>query len=177
MSKTDKSKFLAFVLRHNPDSIGITLDANGWVEIETLLEKTAKSKGYNYLSRSILEDIVSNDSKGRYVIQGDRIRAVHGHSVNVETGTVTVPPDMLYHGTATRFVEAIRTEGLKKQSRQHVHLSADEATAIEVGKRHGKLVLLIVDTKKMHEDGFIFKISDSGVWLTDHVPPQYLKDA
>jgi putative RNA 2'-phosphotransferase len=106
---------------------------------------------------------------------GLRIRAAQGHSVSVELGlSPRQPPPVLYHGTATRFVESILAQGLKPQARQHVHLSLDEATALRVGERHGKAYIFRVDALAMHAKGFMFYLSDNGVWLTNRVPPEFL---
>ncbi|MEZ4617799.1 MAG: RNA 2'-phosphotransferase [Caldilineaceae bacterium] len=111
----------------------------------------------------------------RFNDDGTRIRANQGHSIAVELNLrPQVPPARLFHGTATRFLDAIQREGLQRQSRQHVHLSADEKTAHKVGQRHGKPVILTVDAAAMHADGHLFYLSDNGVWLTDHVPVHYL---
>jgi len=167
------SKFLSFVLRHNPQSIGLALDRQGWANIDELIAKSQKLS----LSREILEKIVSQNDKQRFAIKDNKIRANQGHSIEVDLALEAVqPPDILYHGTATRFLDSIMQMGLSKQKRQHVHLSKDLDTAKMVGKRHGKLVILEVDTKQMYAEGFDFFLSDNGVWLTDAVPLRFLKE-
>lgn len=169
------SKFLSFVLRHNPDEIGLTLSADGWVNIDELVEK-ANAAGTIFARADLLGVVASSDKK-RFSVSADglSIRAAQGHSVSVELGLPPQePPSILYHGTATRFVEAILAEGLKPQARQQVHLSADEATAQKVGQRHGKPHIFQVDAGGMHAKGLKFYRADNGVWLTDHVPPEYL---
>lgn len=169
------SKFLSFVLRHNPDEIGLTLSADGWVNIDELVEK-ANAAGTIFARADLLGVVASSDKK-RFSVSADglSIRAAQGHSVSVELGLPPQePPSILYHGTATRFVEAILAEGLKPQARQQVHLSADEATAERVGQRHGKPHIFQVDAGGMHAKGLKFYRADNGVWLTDHVPPEYL---
>ena len=179
MSKdlTSESKFLSYVLRHAPDSIGLMLGEGGWVDVAELLEKAAAAgKG---LDRATLEEIVATSDKKRFTLSGDgmRIRAAQGHSVEVALGLEPVePPETLYHGTATRFLEAIRAEGLKPGSRQQVHLSADEVTASAVGTRRGKPAILRVAAGDMHRAGHSFYRADNGVWLTDSVPPQFLTE-
>jgi putative RNA 2'-phosphotransferase len=172
---TQLGKFLSFVLRHKPDAIGLVLDAEGWAVIDDLIAK-ANAAGTR-LARDDLLHVVATSDKKRFSISADglRIRAAQGHSVSVELGLPPkAPPAVLYHGTATRFVEAIRVEGLKPQSRQQVHLSLDEITAHRVGQRHGKPVILKIDALRMHAHGFKFYVADNGVWLTDHVPPEFL---
>jgi putative RNA 2'-phosphotransferase len=172
-----KSKFLSYVLRHAPESIGLTLDANGWAGVDELLAKAGAAG--RRLDRATLEEIVATSDKKRFTLSDDgaSIRAAQGHSVEVALGLAPVtPPDTLYHGTATRFLDAIRAEGLKPGSRQQVHLSADAATATAVGSRHGKPAVLIVAAGAMHAAGHSFFRADNGVWLTDHVPPQFLSE-
>jgi putative RNA 2'-phosphotransferase len=170
------SKFLSFVLRHKPDAIGLVLDPQGWVGIDELIAKAAAA-GTRFSGDDLARVVESNDKK-RFTLSDDglRIRAAQGHSVSVELGLAPRdPPPVLYHGTATRFLESILAEGLKPQSRQHVHLSLDEATARRVGQRHGKPVILLVDVQGMQGAGMHFYVADNGVWLTDHVPPRFLK--
>lgn len=170
------SKFLSLVLRHKPETIGVTLDENGWIDVDTLLAG-CNAHGTK-ITRTELEQIVANSDKQRFALTQDksRIRANQGHSIDVELGyEPATPPATLYHGTATRFVEAIMEEGLRKQQRTHVHLSADVDTASKVGTRHGKLALLVIDADTMHRDGYQFFLSQNGVWLTEKVPPQYIR--
>ena len=170
------SKFLSLILRHQPEKIGLSLDANGWADIEELLRLSA-AKG-KPLTRALLEEVVLTNDKQRFVLSEDgaKIRANQGHSVSVDLGLVpVVPPPVLFHGTATRFLESIRQQGLLKGSRQHVHLSPDEVTAMKVGQRHGKPVVLKIAAGKMQRDGHKFFYSANGVWLTDHVPAAFFE--
>ncbi len=130
------------------------------------------------LTREGLLHIVETNAKQRFRLSDDqqRIRASQGHSVAVDLGYVpVVPPAELYHGTAERNLHVILAQGLHKMDRRHVHLSAEGATARQVGSRHGAPVVLVVDTARMHADGHPFYQADNGVWLTDAVPPQYLR--
>lgn len=168
------SKFLSLVLRHQPDVIGLSLDAEGWADIDALIRLAA---GRKPLTRALIEAVVENNNKQRFAISADgqRIRAHQGHSIDVDLGFVPVtPPARLYHGTATRFVESIRREGLVKRSRQHVHLSADADTATNVGARHGTPAILVVHAAEMVAAGHAFYRSGNGVWLTDAVPPDFI---
>ncbi|WP_019988798.1 RNA 2'-phosphotransferase [Rudanella lutea] len=172
---TRVSKFLSLVLRHKPEEIGITLDENGWTDVPTLLVKLA-AKGHR-ITHEQLRFIVETNNKKRFAFNENetRIRANQGHSVEVDLGYVQKqPPNFLFHGTATRFLDAILAEGLKKMDRHHVHLSVDEQTAYKVGSRHGKPVILTVKAGEMVADGHVFYQSENGVWLTDHVPTAYL---
>ncbi len=174
---THISKFLSLVLRHQPETIGIQLDEQGWTCIEELLEK-ANHYGVR-LDRKTLNHIVATNPKKRFAFNDtlDKIRASQGHSIDIELGyTNQKPPEMLYHGTGEKSVQSITATGLEKRSRQHVHLSSDPETAIKVGQRHGKPYVFKVLAEKMCLDNYPFFLSANGVWLTDHVPPAYLKE-
>ncbi|MEV8392688.1 MULTISPECIES: RNA 2'-phosphotransferase [unclassified Streptomyces] len=168
------SKYLAKHLRHQPERIGITLDANGWVPVDELMTATA-AHGFR-LSRAELDHVVAVNDKRRFTIDGDRIRANQGHTVAVDLELAPAqPPAYLYHGTVARNLDAIRAEGLRPMDRHHVHLSPDRETATRVGARRGRPVVLPVDAGAMHRDGLVFHVSANGVWLTDSVPPRYLR--
>lgn len=172
---THISKFLSLVLRHKPDEIGLALDDNGWADVAELITKSTAA-GIQ-LTPVILEHIVASNAKKRFAFNeaGDRIRANQGHSVNIELALAPVqPPPILFHGTADRFLSSIMEQGLLKQERQHVHLSADIDTAISVGRRHGRPVVLEIEAMQMFNEGHEFFLSDNGVWLTDRVPKEYL---
>lgn len=170
------SKFLSLVLRHQPETIAITLDQNGWADVNDLIEK-ANNYGIKF-DRETLNHIVATNPKKRFAFNDtlDKIRASQGHSVEIELGyTNQKPPEILFHGTAEKFVQSILDTGLEKGNRQQVHISADFETAIKVGQRHGKPFVFKVLAEKMYNDNFEFFISDNGVWLTDNVPTKYLK--
>jgi len=169
------SKFLSLILRHKPDAVGLSLDAQGWAPIAELIAKCSRA-GTRFTREELLE-VVGSSEKKRFTVSedGKRIRAAQGHSIAVKLGLApTEPPDKLFHGTATRFLDSIFAEGLSPKSRQQVHLSVDAATALRVGQRHGKPVILSVEALRMHQQGHAFYRADNGVWLTDHVPPAYL---
>lgn len=173
---THISKFLSLVLRHQPETIGIQLDQNGWTDVKELIEK-ANDNGIN-LDRDTLNHIVATNSKKRFAFNEthDKIRASQGHSIDIELGYESQkPPEILYHGTSEKSVQSIIDKGLEKQSRQHVHLSSDIETAIKVGQRHGKPFVFKVLAEQMYTDNFQFFISYNGVWLTENVPAKYLK--
>jgi putative RNA 2'-phosphotransferase len=171
------SKFLSKVLRHRPDLIGIQLDPNGWVNVEELIH--ACRKHGVPLDRETLEQILRTNDKQRFAFSEDRqkIRANQGHSVAIDLNLDPVkPPDLLFHGTALRFLPSIRKKGLLKGNRHHVHLSPDPVTARRVGKRHGTPVVLQILSREMHRDGYTFFQSANGVWLTEFVPVRYLRE-
>ena len=169
------SKFLSLILRHEPERIGLALDDAGWAGIGTLLEKAAASG--RPMTREQLEAVVETSDKKRFAISedGQHIRANQGHSIDVDLGLLpAAPPEVLYHGTATRFLESILATGLDKRQRHHVHLTNDPATARSVGQRYGVVVVLTVDAARGHAEGHTFFRSENGVWLTDVVPARYL---
>ncbi|MGF1426278.1 RNA 2'-phosphotransferase [Kitasatospora sp. LaBMicrA B282] len=169
------SKRLSRLLRHDPGAFGLTLDEGGWVAVDALLAAFAE-RG-NRLSRRDLDHVVETNNKRRFAYSEDgrRIRANQGHTVAVDLGlSATEPPAVLYHGTADRTLPAILAEGLRPMSRQDVHLSADVATAVKVGSRHGRPAVLRVAAAELAATGHEFRLSANGVWLTDTVPPGYL---
>jgi putative RNA 2'-phosphotransferase len=173
--KKSIGKFLSLILRHQPELIGVTLDENGWTDVDELIAQM-NANGHP-LSFEELEEIVDTNDKQRYAfsLDGTKIRASQGHSVDISLGLdPTTPPEYLYHGTVSKFLDSIKKEGLQRMSRQHLHLSRDLETAVKVGSRRGNPVILNISSGQMHRDGFLFYISDNGVWLTDHVPAQYI---
>jgi putative RNA 2'-phosphotransferase len=170
------SKRLSFVLRHDPASIGIALDAQGWIDVAALLAALAQHG--HPLSREELEAVVRESDKQRFALSADgvRIRANQGHSIEVELGYVTrVPPELLYHGTIERYLPAILEQGLVKGQRHHVHLSAGRDLALIVAKRRrGTPIVLEVAAGAMAREGIELLCSDNGVWLTSHVPARFL---
>ncbi|MCM1165728.1 MAG: RNA 2'-phosphotransferase [Lachnospiraceae bacterium] len=172
------SIFISLILRHKPETIGISLDEHGWADVEELIGGINKTKDYA-LDMETLEEIVRTDNKQRYSFNEDKtlIRANQGHSVNVDVELKEAePPEQLFHGTGERFAAAIRAEGLKPMSRLYVHLSKDRETAVKVGSRHGKPHIFFVHSGKMYRQGYKFYISENGVWLTKSVPPEFLEE-
>lgn len=170
------SKFLSLLLRHAPETIGLELDGNGWARIDDII-RLSQSQGHQ-LSYELIEQVVITNDKKRFAISEDglNIRASQGHSIgSVDLKMTSVqPPELLFHGTASRFVNSIKESGLKPGSRNHVHMSQDNETAIRVGTRHGSPVVLIVQARKMHDAGFSFYQSENNVWLTDNVPTSFI---
>ena len=169
------SKFLSLILRHDPGKIGLALDDQGWANVQTLLTKLQKQ--FSGLDLNLLQEIVSSNDKQRFAFNEDhtKIRASQGHSVTIDLNyTPKQPPQFLYHGTVDKFIRAIKEKGLLKMSRHHVHLSEELDTALTVGARRGKPVILLVRAGEMYSDGIQFFQSDNQVWLTDHVPAKYI---
>jgi putative RNA 2'-phosphotransferase len=176
--RTRCSKFLAKHLRHDPEAIGLTLAAGGWVAVDALLPAMARA-GLP-CTRAQLDEIVRENAKRRFSFDesGQRIRANQGHSTDVDLQLLPAePPARLYHGTSERALAAIRSQGLLRMSRHHVHLSADAETARIVGARHGRPVVLLVDAAAMRASGIVFYRSENGVWLVQSVPPQFLTES
>lgn len=170
MNLTQTSKLISLILRHKPETIGITLDEHGWANVNELI------RGVN-IDMKTLEQIVDTDDKQRYSFNDDKtlIRANQGHSIPVDVELEEVqPPEFLWHGTAEKYEQFILRDGLIPKSRLYVHLSANVQTATTVGQRHGDVVLLRIDARKMYQDGYKFYLSKNGVWLTKHVPISYL---
>ncbi len=169
------SKFLSLVLRHHPENIGLKLDKEGWANIDDLI-KGAKKSGI-HLNKKLIEKVVTTNDKQRFTLtkDGGFIRANQGHSIDVNLGLESkIPPEVLYHGTASRFIDSIKQKGLTKGERNHVHLTADKKIAKNVGSRHGKPIVLQIKSSQMYAEGKKFYLSDNGVWLTEHVSTQYL---
>ena len=166
------SKTLSYLLRHNPEDLD--MDKNGWVMVDDILKKLN-------ITFKELEEIVETNDKKRFSFDDTltKIRANQGHSIDVDVELKEViPPTFLYHGTSPTFVkEIMKSGGLSKMKRQHVHLSVDDDTAYKVGKRHAKYLepaILVIQSYKMYKDGFKFYLSDNGVWLTEYVPKKYI---
>lgn len=178
MGQHDKSnslgKFISYILRHHPETVGIEVDEHGWADTEDLINGIAKTRNFNM---QMLEEIVRTDSKQRYSFNEDKtlIRANQGHSIPVDVELEQKnPPEILWHGTAEKYVESINQIGLIRKSRLYVHLSKNYETAKTVGSRHGKPFVYQVNAKKMAADGYPFYLSVNGVWLTKEVSVRYL---
>ncbi|WP_253391135.1 RNA 2'-phosphotransferase [Pseudomonas citronellolis] len=172
----ETSKFLSYILRHEPQAIDLQLDCEGWADIDALIAGAAKYG--RELDTALIQAVVNGSDKKRFSISNDGqcIRAVQGHSTTKVSlqHTEKEPPEFLYHGTATRFLESILQQGLIAGSRHHVHLSQDIPTAIGVGQRYGNPATLKIEALRMHQQGFKFYQAENGVWLTDHVPTKFI---
>lgn len=175
--KTKLSKFISLLLRHHPEKVNLTLDEHGWADVDELLagiNRTGRS-----IDRALLEEIVASDEKQRYSFdeRKELIRANQGHSIPVDVDLEkAVPPEILYHGTAQKYADSIRQEGIRRMSRLYVHLSKDRETALKVGRRHGKPLVFTVSAGKMSREGIPFYLSANGVWLTEYVGAEYLEE-
>jgi len=165
------SRHMAYLLRHTPSFV----NSEGWASVASV-ELALSERFSQSITREVIQEIVSVDEKSRYEIQGNSIRAVQGHSHPVNSGLVeSVPPELLYHGTASESVASIKEKGLLSLSRTHVHLSSNVETAQQVGSRHSKNTeVLTIRARAAHEAGIKFFISKNGVWLVEHVPTQFI---
>ncbi len=171
------SKFLSYILRHHPESIGLSLDKNGWASVEQLVRK-ARQDGRG-LDLSLIRKIIHTGDKQRFILSEDEqyIRAGYGHSVDIELPLKPKqPPKVLYHGTAKRNVSSIIEKGIRPGNRKFVHLSAKKDDARDVGSRHGQPVILAVEASVMEKEGYDFfqSASEPGIWLTKKVPPKFV---
>ena len=166
------SKYLSFLLRHNPEKEGLVLDKGGWCQVDQVLSALS-------LSFDQLKQMVEQNDKKRFTLSedGKRIRAAQGHSISVDLGLKpTCPPPILYHGTKKDRWDSIRKIGLVRGNRTHVHLSADTGTATKVAdRRDGASIILEVKALEMYQVHYLFYLSDNGVWLTEEVPARFIK--
>lgn len=169
------SKFLSYILRHKPEEIGLSLDAEGWAQVDELLAK-ARQAG-RPIDKEALHQVVEKSEKKRFSFSkdGKKIRANYGHSIPVSLEFEThEPPEFLFHGTAVQFLPLIREHGLGPGTRQYVHLVTDRSTATDVGRRHGKPVVLTIKAHMMYTKEFDFYKTEGGIWLIKDVPVQYI---
>lgn len=172
---TRTSKFLSYVLRHNPGALGLELDPGGWAHVDTLIKRARDDD--RTLSRSRIEHVIAAGEKTRFALStdGTKIRALYGHSIDVDLDLEpTLPTGSLYHGTTHSVLASIREEGLCSQSRKYVHLSPTRDEAQSVGRRHGPPVVLSIDALALHDAGHTLYRSTDIVWLVRHVPPSFI---
>ncbi len=173
----ETSQYLSFILRHSPESIGLYLDSEGWAVIGDFLQLAAQNG--RFIEKPELIDVVDTSDKKRFSISPDglKIRALQGHSTKSVNMTFSqkIPPEYLYHGTAIKFLESIQQKGLVPGSRHYVHLSENESSAVKVGSRHGKPIVLKIKALKMYEQGYKFYLSENSVWLVDLVPAKFIE--
>ena len=168
---------MSYALRHHPEEYGLKLAADGSAELDAFLKAVSKKHHLQpELTEADVREIMANADKQRFAIEDGRIRALYGHSFPTQIRHEEAdPPDILYHGTAHKFLDAIMKKGLLPMGRQFVHLSADTETAEQVGQRRDRRpAILIVNAKRAKEAGIQFYIGNDKVWLADRIPPEYL---
>jgi putative RNA 2'-phosphotransferase len=176
--RTALSKLLALLLRHRAGEYGLALDPEGFVPLDDLLAAINGKRGWSWVRAEHVDEVIAHQAKRRYeIVEGD-IRAIYGHSVAaVITYPQIAPPEVLLHGTARRFVEAIRRVGLLPMRRQYVHLTDDPALALLTGKRRDPHPeIMRIAAARAHIAGVAFFQADNGVFLARAVPPEYILD-
>ena len=176
MPDTRRSKRLSYWLRHVPENAGLQLDRSGWTRTDAVLDACEASR--LPITMQDLKSLIASDTKQRFELSVDegKVRARQGHSISVKGDwPIAEPPEVLYHGTTTRFLEPIMQQGLLPKGRHHVHLSRTVENARAVAGRRGPPAVLTIAAARMAQDGFIFRLSSNGVWLAEHVPPTYLQ--
>lgn len=173
------SKFLALILRHQPERFDLKLDDGGWASLPEVMGILRGLPNFRWASRVDVMHVVekgSGDGKKRFEVKGNRIRALYGHSLDQPIRyEPCTPPSLLYHGTAPDNVEAILREGLKPMGRQYVHLSPDRETAVRVGHRHAKRPAVItIRADEAHRGGIEFYHPEETVYLAKRIPPAFL---
>ncbi|MFD2670539.1 RNA 2'-phosphotransferase [Marinicrinis sediminis] len=177
MSNRELSKQISYALRHAPWEFELELDENGWVRLEQLLSAFRLQPQWQQLEEADIRNMINHSPKQRHEMKDGKIRALYGHTLSKKmVKEQSEPPPVLYHGTANRFMAAIEREGLLPSGRQYVHMSADQPTARIVGKRKDPApVLLQIDARQAHMDGYAFYLGNDTIWLADQIPPRYLK--
>lgn len=170
------SKLISYWLRHHPEDGNLSIDDFGWASVDELIKALA-TKGHVFTHAEIVELSKSFDKvRWEFSDDGSKIRATHGHSIEVILDEKAVkPPALLYHGTSSNKLDAISKNGLLAMQRQFVHLSTDREVAVSVGKRHGKPLLIEIDAAALSADGWVFYQTSENVWLTTNIPVKYLK--
>jgi putative RNA 2'-phosphotransferase len=174
--RVELSKLLAFVLRHRADEFGLLLDPEGFVPLDELLAAINQKGGWGWVRAEHVEQVIAQQEKRRYEIVDGDIRAIYGHTLATEISyPVVTPPDVLLHGTARRFIDTIRREGLRPMSRQYVHLTDDLALAQLTGRRRdSQPAILRIEAARAHAEGVVFFRADNGIFLVKQVPPEYI---
>lgn len=172
------SKEISYALRHAPWEYELEMDEEGWVPVEQLLDALHRSEKWKHICEADLSEMIEESEKKRHEMKDGRIRAFYGHTIPIKiVKEEKTPPDILYHGTARRFLESIHKNGLLPQNRQYVHLSQDIETAESVGKRRDqKPCILMIDAKRAWDEGIKFYLGNEKVWLADAIPDKYMKE-
>jgi putative RNA 2'-phosphotransferase len=168
---------ISYALRHAPQEFGLVLDDEGWADLHCLVNCLGKDHGFIGLAESDIYRMVETSAKKRHELAAGKIRAVYGHSVITKIKREqAIPPNILFHGTARKFVQSISRVGLIPKGRQQVHLSANIETAEIVGKRRDSVpAVFIVYSLQAHKDGIAFYSAADEIWLADCIPAKYIK--
>ena len=167
---TDTSKKLSWLLRHGAPSQGIAMDAAGWVAVDDVLKALR-------MPRSLLEQVVQENTKNRLELKEDRVRASQGHSTEgmpvtlegLEASWEEVHEDTsIWHGTSVDAARGIAREGIRPAARTHVHMT--DAPGSAVGKRAQVDLMLEVNPARLRAQGLRVFRSQNGVVLVRRVP-------
>ena len=171
------SKEMSYILRHHPEEYNLTLDENGFVEVEKLLDALNKNEYQRQITLKEITHVIEISDKKRLEIIDGKIRALYGHSLERKVKHQEAkPPKYLYHGTSHKAVDNILIEGLCPMKRQFVHLSADINTAVMVGKRRdSNPIILEINSEMAYEAGIKFYVGNESIWLAERIPAQYIK--
>ena len=155
MNHIDLSKEISYVLRHAPWEYELVMDEEGWVSVEQLLEALHKNERWSSICETDLTEMIKKSEKKRHELINGKVRAFYGHSIPMKIlKEEKMPPNVLYHGTARRFLQSIDKYGLLPQGRQYVHLSKDIEIAKNVGGRHDDWpCILVINAKLAWNDG------------------------
>lgn len=178
MNKLEElSKEISYALRHDPWEYELEMNEKGWVPVEQLLDALHRTEKWSDICEADLIEMIEKSEKKRHEFADGKIRAFYGHSIPMKIlKEEKMPPNVLYHGTARRYLDSINEKGLLPQGRQYVHLSQDIETAENVGKRHDdKPCILIIDAKTAWNDGIRFYFGNEKVWLADAIPSRYIR--
>ena len=177
----DVQRLITTALRHKPELLGLHIDKSGYCSVEELVSSLRRI-GHK-TDKNYIEDVGKNE---RFSFNADhtRIRADYGNSLGLELSDMyfdsKTPPDILYHGTSLDALEGIKEKGIirfaygKNKPRDHIFLTESIAVAKKKGARHGRSVTLPIDSYRMHQDGYLFYHAKLDIWLTDHVPSEYI---
>ena len=170
------SREISYILRHNPLKYNLTLDKEGWADINDLLQKLNARSEWNGLSKKDLEKMIASSDKKRHEIQSDKIRSFYGHSLKEKVQkSPCQPPNVLYHGTVEKFVDSILEKGLITKERQYVHLSTTPETAIKVAlRRDKKAIILKIDAQKAWDSGIKFYLGNEDIWLSEPIASKFI---
>ena len=170
-------RILALVLRHAPEKFGVEMDLNGWVNSRELSEAIQNQRRhFHWLRGWHFEAIANADTKGRYQVEGEMIRATYGHSIELELDLPTDDiPEALYWPCDPDTVATHMEYGITAGDRKHVHLSKTISNAMEAGHvRISRPAILEIDTTRAIADGHTIWRAGTTVFLCEEMPSEYL---
>lgn len=173
-------RLMAGVLRHFPERFGLTMDDQGWLDMRAFIQAVQmRRRDFHWLRPHHIHAIIETDPKGRYQFKNGAIRATYGHSfeVDLELPTNNIP-ELLFYPTTEEEVDILLETGIRPSDRKKVHLSKSFEDAEIAGKhRVDEPIILSVDAKKAIHEGIVIQKAGKTVFVTDLVPPGYIKKA